>query len=154
MLKDEFKRLMELFREGASGKKIDLPKVFAESLAFFEHLKKEFETGSPEERKEVVQMMGAMHKEIMEESKKILKTSGMSEEQLLAFSENPANFDPEQWKELQESKAEIHKAGMELVKLVKKLLPSPEHKEHRVQEIKEQVPKKGRQMGKSSWMRS
>jgi hypothetical protein len=154
MIKDEFEHLMSLFREGAAGKKVDLHKVFEESLAFFEHLKKELQEGTPEERKEVLQMMSTMHKEIVEESKKLLKNSGMSEEQLVTFAENPANFTPEQWEAFQESKNEIHKAGMDLAKVAKRVLPPHEHKEHSVQEIKEKGPKKTKQIGKSGWMRT
>lgn len=153
MLRDEFNHLMELFHQGATGKQIDLQKVFTESLAFFEHLKHEYESGTPEERQEVLQMMSTMHKEIIEESKRIMKTSGMSEDQLMAFSENPSNFTAEQWKEFQESKSEIHQAGMDLVKVVKKLLPSTDQKPHTVQEIKPD-PKKPKKPGKSSWTRT
>ncbi|HEY2810734.1 MAG TPA: hypothetical protein VGJ00_05045 [Rhabdochlamydiaceae bacterium] len=155
MLKDEFEKLMALFREGAEGKPTDLNKVFEESMQFFAHLKKEFEEGTPEERQEVVKMMTSMHSRVMDESKRILKNSGMSEEQLMTFSENPSNYTPEQWKEFQDSKSEIHKAGMDLMKVVKKLFPVPEHKDHAVQEIKEKGPKKIKSTGKKTgWMRT
>ena len=155
MLKDEFNHLMALFREGAEGKKVNLHQLFSESLAFFEHLKEEFQQASPEERAEVLQMMTAMHREIIEESKKIMKTSGLTEEQLLSFAENPSNFTPEQWKEFQESKSQIHKAGMDLVKVVKKLLPPAEHKQHSVQEISPPGAKKHKKGGgKTGWMQT
>lgn len=158
MIKDEFERLMALFREGAEGKKIELHTLFAEALTFFEHLKKEIREGTPEERKEALQMMTAMHNEIKEESKKVIKTSGLSEEQLLSFAENPSNFTPEQWKEFQDSKTQIHQAGMELVNEVKHVLQSPkeqEHKPHAVEEIKTGKPKKkSNKGGKTGWMRS
>jgi len=155
MIKDEFNRLMALFREGAEGKKIDLPQLFREALAFFEHLKQEIKQGTPEERKEALQMMTAMHKEIKEESKKIVKTSGLSEEQLMSFAENPSNFTAEQWKEFQESKSQIHQAGMELVNEVKHVMQPEQkaHKDHSVQEIPgKKKPKKGG--GKTGWMRT
>jgi hypothetical protein len=160
MIKDEFNRLMALFHEGAEGKKINLHELFAEALAFFEHLKQEIKHGTPEERKEALQMMAAMHNEIKEESKKIIKTSGLSEEQLLTFAENPSNFTPEQWKDFQESKTQIHQAGMELVNEVKQVMQrsvQQEHKQHSVQEIKEpegKKPKKPGKGGKTGWMRT
>lgn len=163
MIKDEFNRLMKLFRQGTQGKQINLQELFTESMAFFEQLKEEFAQGTPEERREALQMMAQMHKEVIAESQKIIKNSGMSEEQLFAFADNPSNFTPEQWQEFQKSKSQIHAAGMELVESVKKMiLPAEkhEHKLHSVQpipeepgdETKKKKPKKP--PGKTGWMRT
>ena len=156
MLKDEFNQLMSLFHEGVEGKKVNLHLVFTKAMAFFEHFKEEFERASPEEKRELLDMMVKMNQEISRESKKILSSSGMTEEQLLAFAENPSNFSPEQWQEFQDSKSQIHQAGMQLVKEVQKALPSQKPKAHSVQPIE----KKGQHHGshnkprKSDWQRS
>jgi len=163
MIKDEFNRLMKLFRQGTQGKQINLQELFSESMAFFEKLKEEFAQGTPEDRREALQMMAQMHKEVIAESQKIIKNSGMSEEQLFAFADNPSNFTPEQWQEFQKSKSQIHAAGMELVESVKKMiLPTDkhEHKVHSVQPIPEESgeePKKKKPKkppGKTGWMRT
>jgi hypothetical protein len=140
MIKDEFNRLMKLFHQGAEGKQINLQELFSESMAFFEKLKEEFAQGTPEDRRDALKMMSEMHKEVIAESQKIIKNSGMSEEQLFAFAENPSNFTPEQWQDFQKSKSQIHAAGMELVDSVKKLILPPDkqpHKLHSVQPIEE-----------------
>lgn len=93
MLKDEFEHLMNMFREGSEGK-ISLHVLFTESLAFFQRLKDEFEQASPEEKQELMEMMTRMNKQVMEESKRIMKISGMNEEQLLSFSDNPSQLYP------------------------------------------------------------
>lgn len=163
MIKDEFNRLMKLFHQGAEGKQINLQELFSESMAFFEKLKEEFAQGTPEDRRDALKMMSEMHKEVIAESQKIIKNSGMSEEQLFAFAENPSNFTPEQWQEFQKSKSQIHAAGMELVDSVKKLILPPEkheHKLHSVQSIEEtptdetkkKKPKKS--PGKTGWLKT
>lgn len=155
MLKDEFHRLMALFRDGSEGK-VNLHQLFTESLAFFQHLKEEFEHASPEEKQELMKMMMSMNKEIMEESKRIMKTAGMSEDQLLAYAENPSNFTPEQWKAFQESKSQIHKAGTDLFQEIQKIIPSPELKTHSVQPVekKNKLPPGHKKSHRSDWQRS
>ena len=118
MLQDEFNRLMEIFHSGAEGRQVNLQELFAQSLAFFEHLKGEMQTAGPEDKQEILRMMAEMYKQIMEEKKKICDKSGLSEEQLLAFADNPSNFSKEQWDALQQSKKLINKAGQELVKTI------------------------------------
>lgn len=149
MLKDEFQRLMKLFHEGAEGKPVNLEEVFRSSLEFFEHLKGQIEKGSPEEKKEAMLMMQEMYNQMILETKHISQRSGVSEEQLVAFAENPSNFTPEQWRSIQESKEKIAHAGHELAKVIQNLTkpPSPPSKE-------EKKPSSGKKTKKSQWMRS
>lgn len=133
MLKDEFQRLIRLFQDGAEGKSVNLAEVFSQSIEFFQHLKVQIEKGTPDERKEAMQMMAELYNQMMAETKKITERSGVSEEQLVAFAENPANFSPEQWKQIQESKQKISQAGQELSKVMQQLAkgetpPKPDDK--------------------------
>lgn len=146
MLKDEFQRLIRIFQDGAEGKPVNLAEVFSQSIEFFQHLKGQIEKGTPEERKEAMQMMAELYNQMMAETKKITERSGVSEEQLLSFAENPNNFSPEQWKQIQESKQKIAQAGQELSKVMQQL-------------AKGETPtksddKKGKKPKKSQWMRS
>jgi len=148
MIKDEFNRLISLFHEASEGKMINLDEVFSQSLAFFEHLKEKIATGDPEEKKEAIAMMSEMYNKMMEETKKICERSGMSEEQLLSFAENPSNFAPEQWQKIQESRDKIYKAGQNLAKEIQGPGPAKPPK----------PPKEGGDGGKkpkkSEWLRS
>ena len=149
MLKDEFNRLIKLFQEGAEGKQINLEEVFSQSLEFFQHLKAQMETGNPEEKKEAMTMMAEMYKQMIAETKKISERSGLSEEQLMSYAENPANFTPDQWKQIQESRQKISEAGQDLSKVIQELakggpLPTPSPKKEE---------KKGKKSKKSQWMR-
>src|SRR5260221_13496339 len=96
MLEDEYRRLIQLFEEASTGKSVNLEEVFKESLAFFEHLKVEIATGTPEDKQEAMRMMTELYKQMVGQTKKICETTGLSEEQLVAYAENPQNFTPDQ----------------------------------------------------------
>lgn len=157
MLKDEFSRLMSLFADGAEGKPISLEQVFHESQVFFEHLNDRLKNGTPEEKKDALRMMNEMYAEMIKETKKICEKTGLSEDQLSAFSENPSNFSQEQWKGIQEAKEKMSQIGRVLAQSISSLdmpkpadnskgpFPEPESPK------KKPPPKKGK---KSQWMRS
>jgi hypothetical protein len=148
MLKDDYNRLIKLFHDGAEGKSISLDEVFAQSLEFFNHLKVQIEKGTPDEKKEAMSMMSEMYNQMMSETKRITQRSGLSEEQLLAYAENPANFSAEQWRQIQDSKQRISEAGKDLTKIIQGLtkgMPAPSS---------EKEEKKGKKSKKSRWMRS
>jgi hypothetical protein len=152
MLKDEYNRLIKLFHEGTEGRAVNLNEVFTHSLEFFQHLKVQIEEGGPEEKKEAMAMMAEMYNQMMLETKKITERSGLSEEQLLAYAENPANFTSEQWQQIQESKSKISEAGQDLTKVLKDLnkgvpFPGTPSKE-------EKKGAGGKKSKKSQWMRS
>jgi len=147
MLRDEYNRLIKLFHEGAEGKAVNLDEVFSQSLEFFQHLRAQMEKGGPEEKKEAVAMMSEMYQQMMAETKKIIERSGLSEEQLLSFAENPANFTTQQWQQIQESKQKITDAGRDLTQVIQTLtkdsLPKKDEK-------KDEGHKKSK---KSEWIR-
>lgn len=151
MLKDEFDRLMKLFHEASDAKASNLEEVFSQSLVFFEHLKDQIANGSNEDKREALRMMSEMYAQMMAESKRISERSGMTEEQLMAFAENPGNFTPEQWNAIQASKEKIVHAGQDLAKTIEKIdkkevakAPPHEKKPH----------PKDKKSKKSDWMRS
>lgn len=150
MLKDEYQRLIKLFHDGGDGKSINLDEVFSQSVEFFQHLKDQIEKGNPEEKKEAMAMMADMYNQMMAETKKITERSGFSEEQLLAYADNPANFTPEQWRQIEESKRKISEAGSDLTKALQEVTKgAPVSKEKAPEE-----EKKGKKSKKSQWMRS
>lgn len=142
MLKDDFDRLLKLFHEGAEGNLSNLDEVFSQSLEFFKHLKAQIEKGTPEEKQEAMRMMGELYSQMNIAAKQITEKSGLTEEQLLSYADNPSNFTPEQWAAIQESRQQISKAGEDLAKAVEGIgkKPSP--------------GKEGKKSKKSQWMRS
>jgi len=156
MLRDEFNRLIALFHEAAEGKTLHLEEVFQQSLAFFEHLKEQVATGSEEDRQEAMKMMAELHTQMTSASQKIVERSGMTEEQLIAYSENPVNFSKEQWESIQASREQVARAGHDLAKTVesssgKGAPPSQPGSKGKPGGAKRSTERKGK---KSQWMRS
>lgn len=118
MLKDEFERVQQLFRDASEGKLENVETVFKEALAFFEHLKEYIAHGSPEDKMQAIQMMGQIYQQMMQETQRIIERSGMSEDQLAAFAQDPSNFTKEQWEMLQASKQQIAQTGVEIAKVI------------------------------------
>jgi len=145
MLKDEFDRLLTLFNEAAEGKTVNLEEVFKECLVFFEHIKEQITTGSAEDKQVALKMMGELYHQMIIVSKQISERSGMSEEQLMAYAENPANFSPAQWNSIQASREKIAKVGQDLAKTVENSHTGRGEPKKRSSEIKGK---------KSKWMRS
>lgn len=147
MLKDEFIRVMQLFHDAAEGEKVNLEEVFQQSFQLFEHIKDQLARGTPDEKREALRMMSEMYTQMIKDSKRIAESSGMTEEQLLAFADNPSNFTPEQWNAMQASKERIRSAGEELSASLEKT------------EIEKKPPSQGKKhpekkTKKSEWLRS
>lgn len=144
-LKEECQQLSELFRRAAEGQSIDLQQVFTQSLQFFERLKVELKEEDPQKRQEAMAMLMEIYQHMIKDTKLICETSGMSEEQIVSFAENPTNFSPEQWASIQESREKISNAGQDLAKALEQLSPSQEEKK-----LHDPIKK----FKKSDWMRS
>src|SRR5690348_3517072 len=139
MFKDRFDKMIKAIRQNEEGKPIDPKAIFHESLALFDELKEELKNASPEERQDMMRMIGEMYKEVLAETKKFCQQSGMSEEQLIAFTENPSNFTTEQWEAIQDSRMKIHKAGQSLIKIMEKTNePHKEGHAHTVQPLRKE----------------
>jgi hypothetical protein len=136
-----------LFREASEGKPIHLEEVFKQSLHFFAQMKEQIATGSEEDKAEAMKLMSEMYTQMMAASKRISEMSGMTEEQLAAFAENPANFTAEQWSSIQASRDQIARAGQDLAKT----LEGGTSVEKGKPEGRGPKDKKGK---KSQWMRS
>lgn len=160
MLQEEFSRLIYMYQEAAEGKGSSVEELFRKSLEFISHLKQQLVTGDEEDKQAALRMMHELYEHMKRHTKFMCEKAGISEEQLMARSENPANFTPEQWKKMQESKKELAHAGEDLIKLLQSSKPeggkgkaeTPESlmskKPSRKKESKKKTTKK------SNWMRS
>ena len=105
----------------------------------------ELKEEDPQRRQEAMAMLMEIYQHMIKDTKIICETSGMTEEQLVAFAENPINFSSEQWTSIQESRKKIFHAGEDLAKALEQLSnPQIEKKPH--------DPSK--KIKKSDWMRS
>lgn len=145
MLRDHFEKLLQVFVKGAQGKELDLTTLLKETTAFFEEAQKELKSASPEEQKVIFAMMDEMYKKLQEESDRISEKTGMTEEQLMAFSENPRNYTPDQWREIQNTKKKMMQMGRVVGKILK-----PDEEEDK-EELKKKVVRK---LKRSDWKKS
>ncbi len=158
MLREEFSRLIYLYQQAAEGKGASVQEVFQKSIEFIEDLKKQLKEGDEEDRKAALRMMNELYQHMRNHTKIMCEKAGMTEEQLMAKSENPKNFSPEMWNEMQESKNRLAKAGQDLVQLIqfrpepKGALPSPAAMISKDSAARKGPRKKGTK--KSDWMRS
>lgn len=157
MLKDEFERLMKLFAEGAEGKPIPLDDVFRESLSFFSKLNTQLQKGDDEEKRQALMMMTEMYTQINQHIKKIAESSGMSEEQLSSYADNPGNFSSSEWMSIQEARNKMFQAGQSLAKSVEALNEATKKKHP---ELSDESPTEAKKKGhvkrpkRSDWNRS
>jgi len=159
MLKDDFNHLMELFVQSAEGKQVDIQQVFSESLEFFEKLKYRIQNGTPEEKKEAITLMSEMHAKMMSEVRRVCDKTGMTEEQLLSYADNPANFSQDQWRNIQEAKEKMAKTGLDLARAVTggktDTIPSQAAGKEKVSAAEADTKKKSASKSKKSgWLRS
>lgn len=108
MIKDEYHRLLQLIENSRDFQKVSLEDILKEAVVFFEALRKEFPAAPKEEREEMIQMMTHLHNRLHEISKETAEASGMTEDELSAFAENPSNFTPEQWQIVQNTRRELY----------------------------------------------
>ena len=117
-LQEEFSRLIHLYQMATEGKLTSVQEVFKKSLEFIEHLKEIITTGDAEDKQAAIRMMKELHEQMKNHTKTLCEVTGLSEEKLLADSENPALFTPDQWRKMQEDKERLAKAGRDLVSAV------------------------------------
>ncbi len=158
MLRDEFNRLMNLLAQGAEGKQINLEEVFKQSLAFFDLLNVQLKNGTSEEKQEALMMMSEMYNQMKQETKKICEKTGLSEDQLMTYAENPSNFSPEQWRAIQDARGKMSAAGQSLSKSVGDLSKDPKKEAAKPSIPQERLERKPgphpKKVKKSNWMRS
>ena len=124
MLQDEFDRLMNLFAQAADGQPVNLDDIFKQAFAFFDSLNARLKEGTEEDKKEALAMMSRMYAQMMMHTKKIAEKTGMTEDQLSAYSENPSNFTPEQWASIQAARNKMLSTGQNLAKVLGPSQPS------------------------------
>ncbi len=156
MLRDEYNRLMSLFAESAEGKKVNLDEVFHESIGFFEHLTLQLKTGSLDEKTDALMMMSELYTQMQLQTKKICESTGLSEEQLAAYTENPNNFSPSQWELMKDARTKMTDAGKDLGRVMIGLTPQDQRPKipSTPPEGRKKTSGKRRGLKKDQWMRS
>jgi len=105
-IKEEYERLMLLIEDSAD--KVDLEKILKQAVDFFEQVRAVYPTASKEDREELIHMMTSLKTRLEEVSQKAAENAGMSQDELMALSEDPSNFTPEQWRLVQDTKRQMY----------------------------------------------
>lgn len=133
---DFFKRLDEL-TESKSVAHMDT--FVHEALKLFETIRLRLISENEEERQEAMQMAQKLQEKLMEHSQKAFQATGMNEEHLKNFLNQPENFNQNEWKVLEKAQKEISDYQMGLLK-------SPSF------DPGKGTPKKGPSDNKSHWI--
>jgi hypothetical protein len=153
MLEDDFKRMMDYFHQTIEGKPINLEELCGESLQFFEKVRHAIENGTDKEKEEAMLLMSEMYKKLVSECKQLTEKTGMSEEQIMGFAENPNNFSQEQWQMLQDTRHHMTRTGEALANILQKQ-PKDVPPSHPESKPSSQDKKKIHKLKKTNWMRS
>jgi DNA-directed RNA polymerase subunit F len=103
----EFDKIMEFFSLSAKERDARLKDVFEESIEYFERFRHIMVNGSSEEKQQALEEIAKLREKVEQESKKIQEQTGMSEEDLRQFVQDPKHFNGGQWDALQEAKEKI-----------------------------------------------
>ena len=133
--------------------KVSLEDILKEAVVFFEVLRKEFPKAPKEEREEMIQMMTHLHTRLHEISKLTAEASGMSEDELSAFAENPSNFTPEQWQIVQSSRRELYDSARKFSSSIEKEKKKMEGTEEE-KPTKKAIRPRARRKRKKDWLKS
>jgi len=102
---------------------VDLPVLLSEVVTLFNHLKSVLPKTNPKERSDIVAKITQLHAFLMKESKRLSAQTGISQEQMLRFAENPNNFTKEQWSLLENIKNVMGIQTQEIKNVMQKFAP-------------------------------
>jgi Spy/CpxP family protein refolding chaperone len=123
MVPDDFKKILHWISQGiAGGQGASFDGVLKETTRFFERIKEVFQTGTEEEKREMMRSLKEMHEVMVAETRALCAKTGMTEEQLASFTENPQNFTTEQWQKIQQARQSMHDSGRVIGRSMERLL--------------------------------
>lgn len=117
-MEDEFDKIMEFFDLSPEEREGRMNEVFEDSVEYFERFKHIMLNGTKEEKQEAVKKVMMLKKKIEDETKRVCEKTGMTPEQLAAYSNNPKNFSPEQWESIQGAKKKLDEGVGDIKKMV------------------------------------
>jgi len=149
MQHEEFKRIMQFFQLSHEEKAEHLGAVFEDSVEFFQRFRHTLEHGTPDEKKQAIEEVVEMQELLQNETKKLSEESGLSAEELDKISQDPANYTPEQWTLINESRQKIENEAAQIANMANfKEQPAPSRE---VTASEGEVKKKKK---KKTWVRS
>ena len=114
----EFENIVRFFDLDPEEKQKHLKEVFEESIEFFEKFKYVMQNGTREEKASMLEQVRQMQEVLQDETEKVKKATGLTEEELVAFTDTKTNFEDEDWDIIQDAKKEIGKQADEIAEIV------------------------------------
>ncbi len=148
-MEDEFDRIMGFFDLSPEEKEGRLQEVFEDSVEYFERFKYVMMNGTSEEKKEAVKKVMILKRKIEEETKRICDKTGLTPQQLAAYSNDPKNFSSDQWTAIEGAKKKLEEGLGALKKTSKKERKEPPEGK----KGEEKTPKKKKKPPKN-WIQS
>lgn len=115
---EEFKKIMAFFSLEPDQKVNELDDVFKNSIEFFDKFKHILETGTPEEKAEIMNEIMQLQEKLQQETEKMCSATGLTEGQLKAYAQNQDNFSNEEWASIQEAKQQLERQAEELAEVL------------------------------------
>lgn len=155
-MQDEFERIMAFFDLSPEEKEGRLQEVFEDSVEYFERFKYVMLNGTKEEKKEAVKRVMMLKKKIEEETQRVCEKTGMTPEQLAAFSNNPKNFSEDQWHAIEGAKKKLEEGVGEIKKVAqaKRSSRAPAKEEGREEAPSGDKKPKKRKKPPKNWIQS
>ncbi len=147
MCGNEFDRLMEFFKLSSKERAEHFEEVFKNSAEFFEKLNYILKEGTPEEKQKIISELEDLQQVVQSETTKLIAQTGMSEEELREFADNPDNFTPEHWEMIQSTRSSIETDAAEASTRLNFTAESPKPKG-------DKPKKRPKGPGKSGWVKS
>lgn len=124
LITEEISKVMDDLRKSVDANgNVNLPTLLTEVVGLFEHLRSTLPKTNPKERSDIVEKMSELHTFLLRESKRLASQTGISEEQMVRFAENPDNFTKEQWTLLENVKTVMSTQTQEIKKVMQEFYP-------------------------------
>jgi len=112
-LKQELPKILEFFEMEPEEKALHFHSTVENAIQFSENLQEAYRAGSEKQREEIHDMLSEMREKISEQTKILCNNLGLSEEELVAYAENPDNFSKDEWELLKEANKKMNSAKKE-----------------------------------------
>jgi hypothetical protein len=112
-LEQDLPKIFEFFEMEPEEKALNFQSTVANAIRFSEKLQEVYKNGSQEEKEQIHDILDEMREKISQETKKLYESLGLTEEELVAYIDNPDNFSAEEWALLQDANKKLENSRKE-----------------------------------------
>ncbi len=145
----EFERILEFFTLSPEERESRFLDIFEDAVEYFERFRHIMKTGEPKEKKKALEKMLMMKKALEEETQRVIQKTGLSEEQLARFANDPKNFSSEQWEVIRNTQKRLNSGVLDIKKSI-----APESLKEGDEKVEEKKKVKKRPRKPKNWISS